>query len=348
MDSLVTIPLYVLLGFTFGFLFEKSDVASPESIRGQFTFDEWTMMKMFLGAVSTSSMSFIVAQRINPEKAEIVLSKINDTKRPLSAAIVGAMIMGVGMFCSGACPGMVTVQLGAGVPNAHITIIGGLIGAFLYGVLDPYIMPLLQQSRTINGTVATYFNLKNGNMAIALSVMCGAVAIGLEQMIPIDSYTGAWYAKARWPPAVSGMLIGSLQLPLILLGKKLGNSSSYMTVVSQLLWCSTGWQQSCEYLEGKRCGLKNWWQVAFVVAAVAGSFQSASYSGSIGRDKGVSEESAFFGGILLLFGARMARGCPSGLGVSSMAALAMYAFIAVAAMFAGGILAGLIHKFYIF
>ena len=46
---------------------------------------------------------------------------------------------------------------------------------------------------------------------------------------------------------------------------------------------------------------------------------------------------AFVAGFLMLAGARIADGCTSGHGISGIAQLAIASFIAVAAMFAGGI-----------
>ena len=46
---------------------------------------------------------------------------------------------------------------------------------------------------------------------------------------------------------------------------------------------------------------------------------------------------AFVGGFLMLLGARIADGCTSGHGISGIAQLSIGSFIAVAAMFAGGI-----------
>ena len=46
---------------------------------------------------------------------------------------------------------------------------------------------------------------------------------------------------------------------------------------------------------------------------------------------------AFFGGFIMLFGARIADGCTSGHGLSGMAQLAVGSTVAVAAMFVGGI-----------
>ncbi len=47
---------------------------------------------------------------------------------------------------------------------------------------------------------------------------------------------------------------------------------------------------------------------------------------------------AFLAGFLMLFGARIAGGCTSGHGISGMAQLSVGSTVAVAAMFAGGML----------
>jgi uncharacterized membrane protein YedE/YeeE len=53
---------------------------------------------------------------------------------------------------------------------------------------------------------------------------------------------------------------------------------------------------------------------------------------------------AFAGGFIMLFGARIADGCTSGHGLSGMAQLAVSSSVAVAAMFAGGILTAMLMR----
>jgi uncharacterized membrane protein YedE/YeeE len=53
---------------------------------------------------------------------------------------------------------------------------------------------------------------------------------------------------------------------------------------------------------------------------------------------------AFIGGFIMLFGARIAGGCTSGHGISGMAQLSVGSTVAVAAMFAGGILTALLFR----
>ncbi len=51
---------------------------------------------------------------------------------------------------------------------------------------------------------------------------------------------------------------------------------------------------------------------------------------------------AFIAGFLMLFGARLADGCTSGHGLSGTAQLAVGSMVAVAAMFAGGIVTAML------
>jgi uncharacterized membrane protein YedE/YeeE len=45
--------------------------------------------------------------------------------------IPGAVLFGIGWAITGACPGVVLVQLGQGIPAAGVTLVGVLIGIFL-------------------------------------------------------------------------------------------------------------------------------------------------------------------------------------------------------------------------
>jgi uncharacterized membrane protein YedE/YeeE len=53
---------------------------------------------------------------------------------------------------------------------------------------------------------------------------------------------------------------------------------------------------------------------------------------------------AFLAGFIMLFGARIAGGCTSGHGISGMAQLSVGSTLAVAAMFAGGILTAMMLR----
>ncbi|GAB4183162.1 MAG: YeeE/YedE thiosulfate transporter family protein [Thalassobaculales bacterium] len=161
---------------------------------------------------------------------------------------------------------------------------------------------------------------------------------------------GSLSARA-WSPYAAGVLIGLLQIPaFLLMGTALGTSSSYVTVgvslAQQLDPAITGIDYAARHL----AGAKNWWQVALLAGIAAGAWLSSRLSGTARRgiapvwrqalpaaSAGGRFAMAFAAGFLLLAGARIADGCTSGHGLSGIAQLAAGSFIAVTAMFAGGI-----------
>lgn len=161
-----------------------------------------------------------------------------------------------------------------------------------------------------------------------------------------------------WSPYPAGVLIGLLQIPaFLLINTALGASSSYVTVAAHLAAffdpAVTGIQYAAKHMEGA----KNWWQVALVAGIALGAFLSARLSGTVrggfspvwtrtvgARTTAGRAAMGFAGGFLMLLGARIADGCTSGHGISGMAQLSVGSFIAVGAMFAGGILAAMMMK----
>lgn len=154
-----------------------------------------------------------------------------------------------------------------------------------------------------------------------------------------------------WSPYVAGIIIGLLQVPtFLLMNTALGASSSYVTVAAQAASVVDPSLGGSKYLASHLWGAKNWWQVAVVVGIAVGAFISMRLSGA--RRRAVSPvwqtasgpaslasraPIAFLAGFIMLLGARIAGGCTSGHGISGIAQLSVGSTLAVAAMFAGGI-----------
>jgi uncharacterized membrane protein YedE/YeeE len=155
-----------------------------------------------------------------------------------------------------------------------------------------------------------------------------------------------------WSPYVAGAIIGLLQIPtFLLMDTALGASSSFVTIAAYLAALVDAKVAGIKYFASHMTGAKNWWQVAVVVGIAFGAFLSMRLSGARrqaispvwARAMGTATLSArapiaFLGGFIMLFGARIAGGCTSGHGISGMAQLSAGSTLAVAAMFAGGIL----------
>ncbi len=173
---------------------------------------------------------------------------------------------------------------------------------------------------------------------------------------------GALTAKA-WSPYVAGIIIGLLQIPaFIVIDTALGASSSFVTAAAYVAsWFDARIADPAMtqfvYFQKHMTPGKNFWQFAMVLGIALGAAASALSSGSTRRafspvwTKAAGITSfppralmAFFGGFILLFGARLADGCTSGHGISGMAQLAVSSTLAVAAMFVGGILTAMLFK----
>lgn len=158
--------------------------------------------------------------------------------------------------------------------------------------------------------------------------------------------------EKAWSPYLAGIVIGLLQIPaFLIIETALGASSSYVTIGALI----TSWVDpsilTIKYASSHvATTAKNWWQVALVTGIAIGAFISMKMSGArrapispiwtkaLGSASPVRRYSfAFFGGFIMLLGARIADGCTSGHGISGMAQLAVGSTVAVAAMFVGGI-----------
>lgn len=164
-------------------------------------------------------------------------------------------------------------------------------------------------------------------------------------------------AKA-WSPYFAGIVIGLLQIPaFLLINTALGASSSYVTLSVSLAQFFDPAINGIEYARKHLDGAKNWWQVGIVAGIVLGAALSSVLSGLrrnqsspvwqnvLGQGTPAARFGfAFLGGFLMLFGARVADGCTSGHGISGMAQLSLGSFVAVGAMFVGGIATALVLR----
>lgn len=99
----------------------------------------------------------------------------------------------------------------------------------------------------------------------------------------VPSVVEAW--NSAGPPILSGVVIGSLQIPAVLfLGDTLGSSSAYMFLVSQVLVVPS-MQNYFKHLDGFRRGVDNLWQVLYLGTAFGGSFLASKVRQGCARSR---------------------------------------------------------------
>ena len=86
------------------------------------------------------------------------------------------------------------------------------------------------------------------------------------------------------------------------------------------------------------------WQIFYCVAALLGSYTAATSpeKSNYGETPGLPPFVCFLGGFLMVFGSRLAAGCTSAHGLSGMPLMVVHSFIAVPALFGGGIISAYI------
>lgn len=156
--------------------------------------------------------------------------------------------------------------------------------------------------------------------------------------------------QAFWPPLAAGVGLGLTLLGIFLFtGHGLGANGFFTRLA---VWlsdrASPAWAEANAYFKPYLSGghpLKEWisWEIAGVaIGALAGSVMARRFQLSIERGPHTAVSSrlgyALAGGLLTGFGAPLARGCTSGLGLSGGATLAVAGFVFLVAFFAAGLL----------
>jgi hypothetical protein len=130
--------------------------------------------------------------------------------KSIGTLIVGGLLIGVGMQISGSCPGMVLVQLGAGVSWSYVTFIGALCGALAHGLIENMLKTRGDCSGSLIQAKALYevARLPAVVVRVILIVLLGIIVFLMEFFIPwTNEYKDAVtegsmniFGYKAWPP----------------------------------------------------------------------------------------------------------------------------------------------------
>lgn len=124
----------LLIGAYLGVLFIKSEVARWERVQAMFQFREAHMYLIISVAIGVALISMAALKRF--EVKSLDGQPIRYRPKPFHWGVVlGGMLFGAGWAVTGACPGPIYAQLGAGAWPAVFTLAGALLGMFSYAAL---------------------------------------------------------------------------------------------------------------------------------------------------------------------------------------------------------------------
>jgi len=130
--------MYTFVGIVFGIALTKGEAISWYRIQEMFQFQSFHMYGIFMTAVPIGALSIFLMRKINLHSLngeEITVPK----KEYHHGVIIGGLIFGFGWALTGACPGPLYAQIGAGYTVTLITFISAMAGTWVYGWLQPYL-----------------------------------------------------------------------------------------------------------------------------------------------------------------------------------------------------------------
>ncbi len=288
-----------------------------------------------------------LVQRWGVMKRDISSTPPNLGLFSFDAHVLGGALIGLGMAVTGSCPGTSFVQAGTGSLHGALVVLGGLLGGITFVSLtrarakrqpqtaeDP---PHPEVSGTQSKTpldIATALGIPPFVLLLIWVPMCLAV---MRIAFAKDRSQPSLPNPGLVPPAYGGLLIGLAQLVTILLtGHAIGASSGYEDVAR---WLEGKLVSGSPKVEASRKLLTG--PVMFAAGIVC-SAAIQNYLFGSGRPLSNLEYPhmstllalrAVAGGWAMVLGARVARGCTSGHGISGLSKFSLPSLVTTASMF---------------
>jgi len=285
------------------------------------------MIQAFITATASSAVFYSIAERMG------YLSLKPRSNSPLGlfsrydGNIIGGALLGAGMAISGACPGTMLVQIGAGVTTGLYALAGAVLGGIIYtGFVGPSIKKRNDAlgSKTQVATMNDGLGMSKGATIAVFETLCIGLVAGTTLLTPAAS-------EPLIPGYVGGLLIGSAQLFSMLTRRSMMGVSGSYEEIGKHFWAVVG--------GGATPGSGN---IMFASGMLAGAFGLAKAMPELVEAPvaGVNPAMAVLGGCSLVVGSRIAGGCTSGHGISGISLLSISSVITIASAFAvGGALA---------
>lgn len=123
---------YLAVGTVFGIVFVKAEIVSWFRIQEMFRFSSFHMYGVIGTAVIVGIVSLLLIRtlKIKTMTGEEVVVKAK-TFQP--GQIYGGLTFGLGWALTGACPGPLFAQVGAGFLAVTVTLASAIAGTWLYG-----------------------------------------------------------------------------------------------------------------------------------------------------------------------------------------------------------------------
>lgn len=126
---------FILAGVFFGIVMVKSEAVSWFRIFEMFLFESFHMYGIMGSAVLTGLISTFLVRKLGLRNIEGTKISFRTVSSHFKSAFAGGVIFGLGWAMTGACPGPLFVNVGAGYPVMLVVIVFAVLGAFVHGLI---------------------------------------------------------------------------------------------------------------------------------------------------------------------------------------------------------------------
>ena len=129
---------YLLVGLVFGLALTKGEAMSWYRIQEMFRFESFHMFGIFMTAVPIGALGLYLIRRLKIRTIDGQPITMPE-KKYHHGVIIGGMIFGFGWALTGACPGPLYTQIGAGYSVVLVTLLSAVAGTWTYGRFQKYL-----------------------------------------------------------------------------------------------------------------------------------------------------------------------------------------------------------------
>jgi hypothetical protein len=125
--------IFTFFGVIFGFFLSRAGATTYDYYAGLFLFIDLQLMWVIISAAITGMIGMAILKRIR--KTALSGTPLTFTGKPYQPGLIpGSLMLGMGWGMAGACPGTVLAMAGEGKLAALFTMVGIILGTYLYGI----------------------------------------------------------------------------------------------------------------------------------------------------------------------------------------------------------------------
>lgn len=129
---------YALVGMVFGLALTKGEAISWYRIQEMFRFESFHMFGIFMTAIPTGALTLWLLRKTTAKTFEGE-ALVVPQKKYHHGIIIGSLIFGFGWALTGACPGPLYAQIGAGFSVVIAGLLAALAGTWTFGRFQRYL-----------------------------------------------------------------------------------------------------------------------------------------------------------------------------------------------------------------